>query len=238
MNKVFLAIALAVMGSLTSLMAAPAGKVTVDHSSKTAVTESFWKAVVYRDHDAMWQAIPPMKMKPEVAANMKKGFIHGFFSNMPAENLRELKKIYDKPADWKAFIADVVKDGVYVKVNGKWYIDLFKMLNQEYSDIKIPPCPKYVDHSSMNGMLMSFFLGIYYENDDLVWNCMNPEIRKQFKGRSYKGIAKNVKQAMPKNALLGAVKILASGEKFNGMDTLPGIKFVKINGKWYISPAR
>ena len=90
----------------------------------------------------------------------------------------------------------------------------------------------------MNGMLMSFFLGIYYENDDLVWNCMNPEIRKQFKGRSYKGIAKNVKQAMPKNVLLGAVKILASGEKFNGMDTLPGIKFVKINGKWYISPAR
>ena len=243
MNKVFLAAALAVIGALTSLMAAPAARVTVDHSSKEAIVDSFLKATAYEDGEALWQTILPVKVQTQSQLQiMKQSAVENYFKGFPAAQRAELRKIINTPL-WKNVVAEVLKEmnPYIVKVNGKWYVDLWKIVGQAFKDVKIPPCPQRVDHSSPTRLLLSFFLGVYYEKDELVWNSFSPDTRKAFAaqtgGKIPKGFAKAVKQSIPQNLLLTGIKTYASGEIKAEEVIIPGMKFVKVNGKWYIAPA-
>lgn len=243
MNKVFLAVVVAVMGTLSSLMAAPVKNVTVDHSSKEAIVDSFLKASAYEDGEALWQTFLPVKLKKQRdLQTLKKSSIENYFRGCPASARAELRKIVNTP-EWKKLIDEYLKDWdkYIIKVDGKWYIDMWKMLGQEYSNVKIPSCPGFVDHSNPTRLVLSFLLGVYYEKDELLWDCFSPEFRKaaapQSGMKTPKGIAKMVKQSMPQNILIPAIKVAASGEMNAEGGVLPGMKFVKINGKWYIAPA-
>ncbi|MBE6406125.1 MAG: hypothetical protein E7040_08905 [Lentisphaerae bacterium] len=243
MNKVFLAVVVAVMGTLASLMAAPVKNVTVDHSSKEAIVDSFLKASAYEDGEALWQTFLPLKLKKQRdLQSLKKSSIENYFRGCPASARAELRKIVNTP-EWKKLIDEYLKDWdkYIIKVDGKWYIDMWKMLGQEFSNVKIPPCPRFVDHSSPTRLVLSFLLSVYYENDKLMWDCFSPELRKSAEaktgGKAPRGIARATKQSMPRNVLVPAIKVAAFGEINVEEGVLPGMKFVKINGKWYIAPA-
>ena len=247
MNKVFLAAALAVIGSLTSLMAAPAARVTVDHSSKEAIVDSWLKAIAYGDGEALLQVLLPEKGQPQDQMSDVENFFKGF----PAAQSAEFRKMINAP-QWKNIVAEILKEmnPYLVKVNGKWYVDGKKILGQFAKDVKVPPCPERVDHSSPSRLFLSFFLGVYYEKDELVLNVFSPDFQKAFAaqngGKIPKGFAKAIKQSMPQNLLLASIKCLVEikinadkdFEKFmkGKKIDIPGMKFVKINGKWYIAP--
>ena len=244
MNKVFLAILIAAVGMFSTLTASPEVKVTVNQTSKNAVLESFWKASIYGDRDALWSVVLPPKVKDKKhLETMKQSFVQNYFANFPLEVRNELKKIVNTP-DWKGFVDEASKEfePYVVQSNGKWYIDMWKMIGEKNKDVKLPPCPKQVNHSTQNDLILSFLLGIYYENDEIVWNSFEPSFRKaveaQIGEKTPKGIAKNSKNAMPQNVLVPAIKTLVSGEVKAEDITMPGVKLVKINGKWYITPAK
>ena len=236
MRKVFLALAIAIAGSFVSLTAAPTEKVKVDQTSKRAVFETFWKASIYGDSDALWSIVLPPKAKDKyVLELMKQAFVKNYFAKFPLEVRKELKKIVNTP-DWKGFVAEASKEfePYVVQLNGKWYIDMWKILGDQTKNVKLPPCPKQVNHSTQNDLNLSFLLGIYYENDEIVWDCVEPSLRNSKKAP--KGLAKRIKNAMPQNVLVPEIKAYVSGEVKVEDVIIPGVKFVKINDKWYIAP--
>ena len=236
MKKVFLAILIAAVGMFSTLTAAPAVK--VDQTSKRAVLETFWKASIYGDGEALWKIVLTPKSKDKkVLESMKQSFVQNYFATFPVEVRNELKKIVNTP-DWKGFVDEASKEfePYVMQLNGKWYIDVWKIWGDQTKNVKLPPCPKRVDHSSKSSMLLSFFLGIYYEKDEIVWDCFEPSLRNSKKAP--KGIAREVKNAMPQNILVPGIKSLASGEIKAENTIIPGAKLVKVNGKWYIAPAR
>ena len=74
-------------------------------------------------------------------------------------------------------------------------------MGDETKDVKLPPCPKQVNHSSQNDLVLCLLLGIYYENDEIVWDCFEPSLRKAAAaangGKAPKAFAKNIKDSMP-----------------------------------------
>lgn len=231
MNKVVLAILIAAVGMFSTLTAAPAVK--VDQSSKRAVVETYLRAIAYEDFDAVWSLIPPIKGVNKVQMDiMKREYRKTFFSDFDASFVREIKKSINTP-DWNKTVSENYQDFApyIVKHNGKWYLDIWKMAGDEVEDIKIPPCPKRVDHSSKNSVVLSYFLGIYYEKDDIVLNTFAPSYRRTLKNP--RGIAKGIKQFISKDAVVLAIKSLVSGEDVDGV-AIPGVKFIKISGKWYL----
>ena len=243
MYKFFLVMAIAVAGMFSSLTAAPEVKVTVDQTSKNAVLDTFWKATVYGDGEALWRVVLPPKAKDKKVSEVtKQSFVQNYFANFPLEIRRKLQQIVNTP-DWKGFVVEASKEfePYVVQSNGKWYIDMWKMMGDETKDVKLPPCPKQVNHSSQNDLVLSLLLGIYYENDEIVWDCFEPSLRKaaaENGGKAPKGFAKNIKDSMPQGVLVPGIKAYASGEIKAENTIMPGAKFIKINGKWYISSAK
>ena len=148
-----------------------------------------------------------------------------------------MKKIVNTP-DWKGVVAEASKEfePYVVQSNGKWYIDMWKMIGEENKDVKLPPCPKQVNHSTQNDLVLCFLLGIYYENDEIIWDCFEPSLRNSKKAP--KGLAKSIKNAMPQNVLVPGIKAYVSDEVKVENVIMPGVKFVKINDKWYVSTAK
>ena len=77
-------------------------------------------------------------------------------------------------------------------------------------------------------------LGLYYEDDDLVWNALDPNLRVDEKGK--KGIAKQAAKLVPRDALITAIKTLASNKVSLDHIQMNETRCIQINGKWYISP--
>ena len=165
----------------------------VDHSSQDKVIEAYWEAMASRNGALLWSLVPPKYQKHPNAAAIKKGYINGAFQTFPIELSKELRTAMKNPAVLKKLVENGKKEfqANMVQIDGKWYMDFIGKTIESLASAKIPPKPAAVDHSSKTKVLFSFMLGLYYEDDDLVWNALDPNLRVDEKGK--KGIAKHKK---------------------------------------------
>ena len=130
-KKLFLTMA-CLMAAVT-VFAAPG--YTFSQSTKEAAAESFLGSMAFKDYEGNWKLLAPdaikALMKEEKIASVdaaKKFYIEAMKESMDADTVKMLQEVYKNPEMKKGFVDEMLKksEKAFVKINGKWYIDLSK----------------------------------------------------------------------------------------------------------------
>ena len=99
-------------------------KDTFDLSSKEATVKTFIKAVQDGNIEQMWNCFSPGTQKLlEAGAKAEKKSLADFKQEMAKQLKAEVEKeIKEKGID--AMVAEGVKEGTFVQIDGNWYMDL------------------------------------------------------------------------------------------------------------------
>lgn len=218
-----------------AFLMASAQELKIDHSSRESLMVSFWEAMGTRNGDLLWKLVPPKYQNHPKAAMFKNGFVNSSMQSFPEELSKNVLAGMKDPEIRKNLIQNGIEEfkSNLVQIDGKWYLNFFKPVGSMAS-VKIPPKPAAIDHSSKTKVQLSLLLGIYYEDDELVWNAFSPEFRGNRKAG--KGFAKAVAKTIPREALISAIKTLSSGEVTLEHIQMNTFQCIETNGKWYISP--
>ena len=110
---------------------------TFSQRTKEAAAESFLGSMAFKDYEGNWKLIAPdaikALMKEEKIASVdaaKKFYIDAMKEAMEDADLAKmLQEVYKNPEMKKGFVDEMLKknEKAFVKINGKWYIDMSKM---------------------------------------------------------------------------------------------------------------
>ena len=107
---------------------------TFSQRTKEAAAESFLGSMAFKDYEGNWKLIAPdaikalMKEEKIASVDAAKKFYIEALKELDADVIKMLQEVYKNPEMKKGFVDEMLKnEKAFVKINGKWYIDMSKM---------------------------------------------------------------------------------------------------------------
>ena len=147
------------------LMLSLGAAVPVKQGSKAELCETYFRALVEKDYDALWELTNPAVREQLVAAKGSKtaalDYLKASGVEFSDDDIAKFKVILQDPALTAMVVDQLVNKGnlKYIKIDGKWFLN--------FGTSK-------VDHSSKAAVAEAFLRAMANGNGKLMWECMAP----------------------------------------------------------------